>query len=425
MTVRAQDDQTAGVAVKADTLIRRGQMSRRNAWIVVGALFVAAIAIPVNQYKVPPVMPVLMEAFRLDLTTANLLMSVFSLSGLLLAIPAGFIVQRVGPKRMGLVSLGSVVVGALLGALASGTAALLVSRTIEGLSFVLMMVVAPAIIAVWFSSEERGAPMGIFATWVPVGSMIALNVAPALVSGFGWQAIWWFGAAYGAVAFLVFWALVRMPSPVAATGGVSNARATAAHSRSPSMATMGRALANRNVWLLGILFFCFTLCLPGFMTNMPTFLHTVRGYPLRTAAFIVSLSSVATIISCPVAGWISDRIGSRKLVYTIAFLVIAALWLLPFRVTGVGIPLFMIVFGVFAGVIPTMIFAAVPEVMDRPELAGIGMGGVVTLQNLGLLLGPVMFARIVQISGRWEVAGYALIPICLIGVVVGLLVEVR
>jgi len=50
---------------------------------------------------------------------------------------------------------------------------------------------------------------------------------------------------------------------------------------------------------------------------------------------------------------------------------------------------------------------------------------VVTLQNLGLLLGPVMFARIVQISGRWEVAGYALIPICLIGVVVGLLVEVR
>lgn len=161
------------------------------------------------------------------------------------------------------------------------------------------------------------------------------------------------------------------------------------------------------------------------MTNMPTFLHTVRGYPLGIAAFIVSLSSVATIISCPVAGWISDRIGSRKLVYTVAFLVIAALWLLPFRLTGVGIPLFMIVFGIFAGVIPTMIFAAVPEVMDRPELAGIGMGGVVTLQNLGLLLGPVMFAGIVQISGRWEVAGYALIPISLIGVVAGLLVEVR
>ena len=62
VTAPAQDDRTAGVAVKADTPVRGGEMSRRNAWIVVGALFVAAIAIPVNQYKVPPVMPVLMEA---------------------------------------------------------------------------------------------------------------------------------------------------------------------------------------------------------------------------------------------------------------------------------------------------------------------------------------------------------------------------
>ena len=35
-----------------------------------------------------------------------------------------------------------------------------------------MMVVAPALIAVWFTSEERGVPMGIFAIWVPAGSMI-------------------------------------------------------------------------------------------------------------------------------------------------------------------------------------------------------------------------------------------------------------
>jgi MFS family permease len=400
-------------------------VSRRHAWIVMMALFAAAVAIPINQYKVPPVMPVLMEAFRLDLTTANLLMSIFSLTGFVLAIPAGFIVQRVGPRRSGLIAIGSVVLGAALGAVSTSAAMLLVSRTIEGLSFVLMMVVAPSIIAIWFSAEERGTPMGIFSTWVPVGSMVSLNVAPALAGQLGWQGIWWFGVAYGAVVFLVFWALVRMPSPVVQVAAASNPGGASRHAGPPSMATLGRALANRDIWLLGLVFFTFTMCFPGFVTNMPTFLHSVRAYPLTTAGFIVSLGSITSIISCPVAGWISDRIGSRRLVYTVAYLILAAMCILPFKVTGVGIPLFMVAFGVFAPVIPTMIMASVPEVMERPELAGMGMAGVVMLQNLGLLLGPVMFGRIVQATGNWELAGYVLIPISLLGALIGWFVKVR
>jgi MFS family permease len=184
-------------------------------------------------------------------------------------------------------------------------------------------------------------------------------------------------------------------------------------------------LANRNVWLLGLLFFCFTMVFPGFSNNMPTYLHTVRGYSLAQAALIVSLSSLATIVGCPLMGLLSDRIGSRKKVYTAALLIVAVLWLLPYQLTGAAIPLFLVVFGLVAGAIPTMIFASLPEVMERPELAGIGMGGVVMLQNLGLLLGPVMFGRIVQVSGNWALAGYAMIPITLLAVLIGWLVDVR
>lgn len=400
-------------------------MPKRYTWIMLTALFVAAVAAPLNQYKVPPVMPVLMDVFTFDLTTANLLMSVFSLAGLVLAIPAGLIVQRIGAKRSGLIAISSVIAGSALGALSSGAAMLVASRAIEGLSFVLMIVVAPAIIAVWFTAEKRGVPMGVFAIWVPMGSLIMLNLAPALAVQFGWEGAWWFGCAYGVMAFLLFWALVKVPVPSSGDTGPASP-ASGARSAGPlSMLTLGRALVNRDIWLLGLVFFTFTMCFPGFMTNMPTFLHTERGYPLATAAFIVSLSPLVNVFSCPAAGWISDRIGSRKLVYTVAYLILAVLWIFPFRLTGAGIPLFMIVFGVFAPVIPTMIMASVPEIMERPELAGIGMGGVVALQNVGLLLGPLMFGRIVERTGDWRLAGYALIPFCLLGVLFGLMVRVR
>ncbi|NIN69054.1 MAG: MFS transporter [Anaerolineae bacterium] len=400
-------------------------MSRRYAWVALSGLFAGAVSIPINQYKVPPVMPVLMEAFSLDLTTANLLMSVFSLAGLVLAIPAGLIVHGIGPRRAGLISIGSVVIGAALGAVSGGATALLLSRTIEGLSFVFMMIGAPAIIAVWFSAQDRGVPMGIFATWVPVGNMIAFVVAPALAVQFGWQAIWWFGCAYGTLTFLVFWVLVRMPTEAAELADTSNPTGTGQLSRGQSTAAVRRALANRDVWLLGLMFLCFTMCFPAFMANMPTFLHTVRGYTLATAGLIVSLSSIAAIVSCPAVGWISDRISSRKTVYMVAYLALTVLWVLPFRVTGAAIPLFMIGFGVFAPAIPTMVMASVPEIVERPELAGIGMGVVVMVQNLGLLLGPVIFGRIVQTTGSWVMAGYALTPFCVLGVVVGLTVRVR
>jgi MFS family permease len=389
------------------------------------ALFVAAIAVSINQYKVPPVMPVLMQVFGLDLTMANLLMSIFSLSGFLLAIPAGIVVHRIGPKRSGLVAVGAVIVGAGLGAISSGAAALLASRTVEGLSFVFMMVVGPALVSLWFSPEERGVPMGVFATWVPVGSLIILNAAPALESAFGWQSVWWFGCLYGVFGFLVFWALVRLPRVVASTPANPGQRGAGQGSSERLLSSVRTALANRNVWLLGLLFFCFTMVFPGFSNNMPTYLHTVRGYSLAQAALIVSLSSLATIVGCPLMGLLSDRIGSRKKVYTAALLIVAVLWLLPYQLTGAAIPLFLVVFGLVAGAIPTMIFASLPEVMERPELAGIGMGGVVMLQNLGLLLGPVMFGRIVQVSGNWALAGYAMIPITLLAVLIGWLVDVR
>jgi MFS family permease len=400
-------------------------VSRRYPWLVTAALFVGAISVSINQYKVPPVMPVLMRVFGLDLTMANLLMSIFSLSAFLLAIPAGIIVHRIGPKRSGLVAVGAVIVGAGLGALSSGAAALLASRTVEGLSFVFMMVAGPAIISLWFSAKERGAPMGFFATWVPVGSVVILNAAPALESAFGWQAVWWFGCVCGVFGFLVFWTLVRLPTAVHTASSNPGRQSGPQESGERLMSSVGRALANRNVWLLGLLFFCFTMVFPGFINNMPTYLNLVHGYSLGQAALMVSLSSLATVVGCPAIGVLSDRIGSRKKVYTTALLIVSVLWLLPYHLTGAGIALFLVVFGLVAGALPTMIFAALPEVMERPELAGIGMGGVVTLQNLGLLLGPVIFGRIVQVSGNWAMAGYAMIPMTLLAVVVGWQVEVR
>src|SRR6516162_9593375 len=95
--------------MRATTAIHSGAAIRKKpaayAWVILAVVFLAGVAGPVNQFKVPPVMPVLIDAFHMDIANAAWLMSIFSVTGFILAIPSGFILQRFGPKTTGLVSI--------------------------------------------------------------------------------------------------------------------------------------------------------------------------------------------------------------------------------------------------------------------------------------------------------------------------------
>ncbi len=384
------------------------------AWVILFAVFIASVAAPLNQNKVPPLMPVLMDAFNITLSQAGLLMSVFSITGLILALPAGFIIQRFGPKVTGLVAVGSLALGAALGAVANSMVFLLTSRVIEGVGMGLIAVVAPAIIAIWFPRQKQGIPMGIWATWVPVGSVLMLLLAPRMSDALGWQSVWWFGVAFALVALLLFGFLLRLPP----------ALAEEMPDIAPPIPSFGQALANRDIWLIALAFGCFNFVFMPLVTYYPTFLSQVLGYSLADASTIASVSTVTVLVSAPLAGWLSDRIGSRKLVMTVPFLLVAIMMIFPFRVSGWQIYAYLMLLGLVAGAVPTATFAAAPEVMKVPQLAGLGLAVVMVGQNLGMFVAPVVFGALVEASG-WVVAGYWLIPFALLGFGAGWLVKVR
>ncbi|NLE76948.1 MAG: MFS transporter [Chloroflexi bacterium] len=118
------------------------QIGRSGAWLVLAVLLLFSIAAPLNQFKAPPIMPILMEQLRLSVGGAGLLMSVFAITGLVLALPAGLIYQKAGPRWTGLLAGGSVALGATLGALSPSTNLLLISRVVEGIGTSLVAVLA-------------------------------------------------------------------------------------------------------------------------------------------------------------------------------------------------------------------------------------------------------------------------------------------
>jgi MFS family permease len=248
---------------------------------------------------------------------------------------------------------------------------------------------------------------------VPVGSIAAYNLAPALAPSLGWEAVWWIGAGFALLMILVSGLWIVAP-PVSDPSDLSVREA-------PSLR---EALSNRNIWLLALEFACFNLALLSVATYYPTFLNQVHGYSLGQAAFISSLTTIVVLFFAPVAGWVSDRIGSRRLVFSLPFLAVAVLLIFPFRVTGWQIIALLVIQGIIVGAIPTATFAAVSEVMRKPEWAGLGLAVVLMGQNFGSLLGPILFGEIVERAG-WVMAGNLMIPFCLLGFLSGWMVKVR
>jgi predicted MFS family arabinose efflux permease len=380
------------------------------AWLVVLLVLLAGAAAALNQFKVPPLIPLLSQRFHLDLGNAGWLMSIFAITGFLMAFPAGVIMRRIGPKATGLVALGSLVAGGILGAFSTTTSMLLTSRFIEGVGLGLIAVVGPTIIASWFPPEQQGAPMGVWATWVPLGGISMYILAPILAASSGWQAVWWADVAFVTISLLLFAAFLRMPTNLTRLPPSTERKSSA----KPNIG-LGKALTNDNIWLLGIAFCCYNTFIFSLMTFLPTFLSSQRGYSLADASFTTSLGLVTAIFSCPIAGWVSDRLGSRKLPMVVALLLLSASLLFSFRITGLAIPAYIIIMLGFVGsIVPATTFAAAPKVMGDPQLAGIGLAVVIFTQNVGAFVGPVLFGTVVDWMG-WTVAGYVMIPFLIIG----------
>jgi MFS family permease len=209
-------------------------------WLVLWATLLVSVAAVMPQFAAPPLMPVLMANLGIDIGRAGSLMSVFSVAGLLLALPAGLLLARFGPRRTVSAAIVSAAAGCLLAATTSDFAVLLISRVVQGVGVGLVGVAAPTVVASAFTADRRGTPMGVWATWVPLGAIAMYVAAPPVAEAAGWQAV------FAACALASVLALVVFLAATVQAAGVTASQVPA--SRADSW--LGQALASRGIWLL-------------------------------------------------------------------------------------------------------------------------------------------------------------------------------
>lgn len=356
-------------------------MVRRTAWLDVAVLAGAGIVAAFQIGKVPPSIPLLRADLGVEGVAAGWVLSIFSAIGAAGGIAFGQLADRVGRRHTALIGLMAIAVAGGFGAFSENVGTLLVTRVIEGFGFMSVAVAVPALIAAATTEADRRIALGIWASYLPVGSAIVLLASPLILGSGGWRLLWTVTALAAALAGVAV--ALRIQPAAAAT-----------RERTAFASDVRAVLAARYPLIAGTAFGAYAASYFILVGFLPTIL-VAGGRAIGSAALLTAVVVLAN--GCGnVCGGVASRRFSRALIILAGALALgagAALVYLP------GIPIVpQLVAATIAsfvgGLIPGAITAAVPQLAPEPRLIATTQGLVVQCAAIGQLAGPVAVAAL-------------------------------
>ncbi|MEX3841548.1 MFS transporter [Paraburkholderia sp. BR10882] len=306
----------------------------RIRWWVAGLMW-AAIAINyIDRTVLSAAAPRIQSQFHLSAVEMGVVMSAFFWSYALLQLPAGFLADRLGQKKV----LGFAVLWWSLATAATGVAngfkSLVALRVALGVGEAGAYPSNAGIASKWFPRSERATVAGIFDSGSKLGGAIALPLIAAMLTAFDWKITFALTGLLGLIWYVV-WQFTFSDSPRDHKRVNSEELAhiesdlLAEQSDRAARPPLRKLLAHRNIWAMCIGFFMINYNSYFFITWLPTYLVKARGMTMMEMGWMASLPLLASIVVEIFAGWASDRVfASGKLSLTATrklFLVIGLL----------------------------------------------------------------------------------------------------
>lgn len=152
-----------------------------------------------NATLVTPALPAIMRDTSIETTTAQWLVSGYSLAGAV-AIPlSAYVMGRFSVRRIYLFGVAAFGFGSLLVAVAPGFPLMLVGRFVQAICSGIVLTMVSSVILLIFPREKRGSAMGVVGLVLGFAPAIGPSLAGILIDTIGWRAIFGLVAAISAL----------------------------------------------------------------------------------------------------------------------------------------------------------------------------------------------------------------------------------
>jgi len=252
-------------------------------------------------------------------------------------------------------------------------------------------------LGMWFPPREMGMASGVLNSFIGAGGAIGMMISSTVLSPAlgGWNRVLYL---YGAIAIVIgiLWLLFIRDRKVT----VPEKPDTVTTERSSLRADYLKMLRSKNVWFLILIYLMFMGGYLGASGSLP-YLLKAQGWSANQADLVISLVLWLFVLGSMIVPTISDRIGLRRIVFTVclipAGLAIFGCFFLPSPwIWGAAA-----IWGLCAGAIPLVM--AVPLELPEvgPALAGSAMGLIMAAGNVGGFIFPLVTAPLAAINPLW------------------------
>ncbi len=367
----------------------------------------------------------------------------YTLSFAVLLLTGAALGDRFGRRRMFLVGLSIFTLASAAAALAPGTGALIAARAVQGAGAAIVTPLTLTLLSEAFPPEKRGLAIGAWSGISGLGVALGPLVGGAVVEGISWHWIFWLNIPVGlTLAPFAFRRLTEsygpagrldLPGLVLAGGGLFGivfgivrgsqlgwtsttvlasliagalllAGFVAWELRAPApMLPMrffrSRAFAASNGVSLAMYFGVF-----GSIFLLAQFFQVAQHYSALEAGLRTLPWTIMPMFVAPVAGLLSDRIGSRPLMTAgLTLQALAIGWLATISTPTVPYSHLIVPF-VMAGTGMALVFAPTANAVlgaVRPEEAGQASGATNAIREVGGSLGVAVLATVFAEHGSY------------------------
>lgn len=361
-------------------------------WIVV---VVCGVIAAMHIWKLPSALTDVQADLSITLVQAGLLLGLVQLAGVLGGIPASIMGERVGLRRTVVIGLGLLVVGTVISALATSSEVMMTARALEGIGYLAVTVMAPALIRRDTPTARLTMAMGAWAGFQGTATFLAVLGSSLLLQVTDWRTWYWIMAVLTSIGIPL---LLRFAAPDTPTqGGVG--------------AAFGRVwvtVRSWKPWVAGAVFSCYTIQWTAVIGFLPT-VYEAYGVGSVLGGLLSAVAGGVNAVGAILAGLLLQRGFAVRPLVIVAFVVMgvtsAAVYAVDWSVLpGTFLWQFVLVclFSMTGALIPTSMFRIAVE-LAPPGGSPPGVVGLMQqMQNTGNFLGPILLAALAARSGGWS-----------------------
>lgn len=371
-------------------------MKDRPAWSSAGLILVLTWLLfgtyYMTRFNFSAVIPLLKADLGISNAQAGGLMAFFFVTYTVFQLPAGYLGDRLGPRKI--LTFGALVsiIGNLIFSQASSYVILSVGQLVNGMGQAMGWSSAVKMIVSWFPRSRRGTAIGLFATCVTGGSSVGIRLSGFLGEHLGWRSSFIIPPTIMAATVIIFWILARDHPREKGLPDFKDEVHLEQQIWATAKSTFAAVLSNRTLWTVALVYFFFVYVQFGCLVWIPSYLKETYAMSIDRASTISFLILLPGVLASPIGGFVSDRIfrGRRKPLIVLGLAVLSGSSLLLSLKLSIALAAVILAVVGLMILMPDVLLAAYPSDLLSRKLSATAMGFLATFTSTsGIVTTPV------------------------------------